>query len=204
MGGHGGGRAAPAVHAVHHHPGPFSHGGRAAPAVHAAHHHPGPFSHGGNRFTAYRYPGYRLGYGFGYSYPWFDYGYSAPVYGFYGFGVGLGPAGAAFDPYAPTFGIDGIADAVELAQNGAAAAQPGPPAPAKVQVSVPDPSAEVLFDGQKTTLKGAVRVYETPTLTPGRTYSYRVSASWTQDGRTVQEQRTVFVTAGTTTAVHFR
>jgi uncharacterized protein (TIGR03000 family) len=72
-----------------------------------------------------------------------------------------------------------------------------------VEVLLPDPNAEVLFDGQKTTLKGSRRVYPTPNLAPGRTYWYRVRASWMQDGQPVHQERTVFVKAGGTTVVNF-
>jgi uncharacterized protein (TIGR03000 family) len=183
-----------------------------APATHFA--HPAAFfSRGGNRFFGFGNPGFRFGFGFpryglglgyagyGFGYPFFGYGYYSP---FVGYGVGLGPNGTPFDPFAPTLGIDGIASALEAMPNGAAPPPMGPAAAAKVEVIVPDPAAEVFFDGQKTNRTGTMRVYDTPTLTPGKTYSYQVSAHWTQDGRSIRQQRTIFVNAGGTAVVNFR
>jgi uncharacterized protein (TIGR03000 family) len=196
-------------------------GGHAMPALHSAF-RPGPFSLGGNRFFGFGFPSFgfgypRYGYGFGYGlgygyippygYPGYGFGFGYPSFG-YGYyrpyGIGLGPYGSAFNPFAPSLAPVITTSALWPAPNGAAPEQLGPPAPAKVEVIVPDPLAEVFFDGQKTNRTGTMRVYDTPTLTPGKTYSYQVRAHWTQDGRTIDQQRTVIVSAGATTVVNFK
>lgn len=72
---------------------------------------------------------------------------------------------------------------------------------AGIRVLVPDANAKVWFDGTLTNQKGTDRLFNTPELAPGGTYSYRIRASW-QDGQQVQEQ-VVQVTPGQTVVVDF-
>lgn len=76
-------------------------------------------------------------------------------------------------------------------------------ATADVRVLVPDPLAIVYFDGQRMTTMGAERMFHTPPLTMGSTYTYSVRAVWTQAGREVTQDRTVSVMAGFTSVVDF-
>ena len=45
--------------------------------------------------------------------------------------------------------------------------------------------------------------FTTPPLEPGYSYSYTIRARWTENGRPVQQSRTVPVKAGGTTRVDF-
>jgi uncharacterized protein (TIGR03000 family) len=65
-----------------------------------------------------------------------------------------------------------------------------------VYVHVPLALAEVTFDGHKTTSTGKDRVFTTPALTPGATYTFTVTATWTEGGLPRSETRTVPVQAG--------
>jgi uncharacterized protein (TIGR03000 family) len=77
------------------------------------------------------------------------------------------------------------------------------PAAATIQVILPNPDAEVTFDGSRTSSVGRVRLYHTPALDASRTNSYRIGAAWTQDGRPISDARVVSVTPGQTTVVDF-
>lgn len=66
--------------------------------------------------------------------------------------------------------------------------------PADITVAVPA-DAELWFQGQKTTQKGALRQFQTPALKPG-SFTYEVKASWEDKGKKVQQTRTISVKAG--------
>ncbi len=75
---------------------------------------------------------------------------------------------------------------------------------AVVCVVLPTTAANVWFDGHKTSTElSATRVFNTPELTPGKSYYYSVKAEWVQRGRNVSEERSVSVTANQTTVVDF-
>lgn len=73
-------------------------------------------------------------------------------------------------------------------------------APATVVVSLPA-TAVLTIDGEATTSKTATRMFVTPTLTVGKTYSYTLRATYTQDGKPVVVTRDVAVRAGMTARV---
>lgn len=73
----------------------------------------------------------------------------------------------------------------------------------RVEVRVPVADGEILVDGAKTTSLGLNRSFETPKLKPGKSYSYRITASWKQGGEVVKDERTVQVKAGRTSLVDF-
>ena len=75
--------------------------------------------------------------------------------------------------------------------------------PARLQVILPDAAAQVQIDGRATQSTGTTRYYESPALTPGASYSYRVTATFQRDGQPVTEERVVPVGAGTTRVVDF-
>jgi uncharacterized protein (TIGR03000 family) len=56
--------------------------------------------------------------------------------------------------------------------------------------------AEIWFSGEKTSQRGAHRLFVTPQLEDGRTLSYEVRAQWKQDGKDVVRTRSVTVHAG--------
>jgi uncharacterized protein (TIGR03000 family) len=74
---------------------------------------------------------------------------------------------------------------------------------AHIQVLLPDGDGEVWFDGRKTRQTGTTRLFASPQLEPGKTYSYQVSAAWHQNGKLVGDERSVSVAPGTTTIVDF-
>jgi uncharacterized protein (TIGR03000 family) len=73
----------------------------------------------------------------------------------------------------------------------------------RVEVTLPHANASVLINGAKTTATGTHRVFKTPDLAQGQSYTYRVVAMWHHDGKEVREERTVQLTSGGTAEVHF-
>ena len=92
------------------------------------------------------------------------------------------------------------------------AAADGPPATAgqnstaitaTVEVRVPDSQANVTFDGHETMTRGTERTYQTPALTPGKRYVYDVTATWTENGRLIKQDRKAYVAAGGLAVIDF-
>jgi uncharacterized protein (TIGR03000 family) len=74
---------------------------------------------------------------------------------------------------------------------------------AVIHVRVPLALAEVTFDGHPTTSTGLNRVYTTPELTPGKTYTYSVTVNYSSGGLPRSETRAVRVQAGQSVSVDF-
>lgn len=74
---------------------------------------------------------------------------------------------------------------------------------ARLQVLVPDASAQVWIGDYKTTTTGTTRYFDSPPLDPTKSYSYTVKAEWQQDGKPMSEERTVTVNAGSQPVVDF-
>lgn len=119
------------------------------------------------------------------------YGTFAPSYRMYANPYGNAPAPVSV--YGPRVGTQPV---MEMAPT------PTQVNAALVKVSVPA-DAEVLFDGTKTNQTGASRVYETPVLTPGKEFSYEVTARWQHDGKEVKQTKTVTVKANGIASVAF-
>jgi uncharacterized protein (TIGR03000 family) len=64
-------------------------------------------------------------------------------------------------------------------------------------------SAEVWFDGSKTSQTGRLRSFVSPPLQPGRNYSYEIRARWMEAGRPVEETRKINVRAGDRDTLNF-
>jgi uncharacterized protein (TIGR03000 family) len=86
-----------------------------------------------------------------------------------------------------------------------------PPAPtttvptdtkAYVRVVVPA-DAELWFDGEKTAQTGTSREFVSPPLTLGTDYSYEIRARWLENGKPVDQTRSVTVRGGSLTLVNF-
>jgi uncharacterized protein (TIGR03000 family) len=75
---------------------------------------------------------------------------------------------------------------------------------ASIEVLLPDASAQVRFDDSKTEETGTDRLYTSPALNPGKTYTYTVKAQWTDKGEEVTRTADVRVQAGRVTLVDFR
>jgi uncharacterized protein (TIGR03000 family) len=71
-----------------------------------------------------------------------------------------------------------------------------------VTVRVPSPDAQVWFDDHRTQQGGMQRMFETPSLESGN-YSYKVRAKWRQDGKDMDQTRTVRVQPGQRVMVDF-
>jgi uncharacterized protein (TIGR03000 family) len=71
-------------------------------------------------------------------------------------------------------------------------------------VLLPQENARVSFNGHHMHKHGKVRFFQTPVLAQGKSYTYRISASWHHDGQTIHQERTVQVMAGSTVKVDFR
>ena len=72
---------------------------------------------------------------------------------------------------------------------------------AQIQMRLPNPEATVSFDGAETKQKGLMRLFTTPAL--DGTYSYKVTATWEQNGQRMMRERTVSVRPGATVMVDF-
>jgi len=74
---------------------------------------------------------------------------------------------------------------------------------ALVEVQVPA-DAELTFDGMKTSQTGPMRTFVTPTLEPGKTFTYEARATWKDNnGAPVTRTRQVRVEAGKRIQVNF-
>lgn len=164
-------------------------GGGSRGGGHVSAYHGGGGYHGGG----YRGGGYYGGRGYGYG--WGGYGYFPWWGGYWGRG------------YWPSY-YDGVYAApnytyyVEPGTTYADAAPQVPDNSAGIRVIVPDPNAHVWFDGSATTQTGTDRLFNTPSLTAGA-HSYRIRATWTQNGREVSQERTVPVMAGRLSVADF-
>ena len=153
---------------------------------HVAGGHVGGGHVGGGHYGGYNHRGYGYYPGiFGGYYPWYDNWYSTYDYPRYSYYSPL--AIQYYEP--PTQYYVQPAPAVNDYAN--------------IRVIVPDPQARVWFDGNATSQTGTDRLFHSPLLTIGSTYSYQIRASWMQGGREVTQEKTVSATPGQTTVVDF-
>ncbi|HEV3144783.1 MAG TPA: TIGR03000 domain-containing protein [Gemmataceae bacterium] len=155
----------------------------------------------------------------GYANSWYGYG-NNPLYGYgnYPFnafpGSGLGAPGfvgtalRSAGYLAPGYGATGMYAPAYPAAPGLAAAPAAPVPmatnlPPRMQVVVPNPEAQVTIGGQKMESLGTVRTFELPPVDQGKSETYKVTATWVQDGQTITDVRKVAVTAGSVAQVDF-
>lgn len=74
---------------------------------------------------------------------------------------------------------------------------------AMVRVEVPTADCKVWFDGTATQQQGHSRVFQSPPLDSGKTYSYTVKASWMDNGKEMTREKTVDVQPGQEATVVF-
>jgi len=67
--------------------------------------------------------------------------------------------------------------------------------PTRIEVQVPE-NAQVWIEGKKMASTGTTRRFVTPTLNPGRTYTYDIRVQWNQDGRDVSTDRQITIRGG--------
>jgi uncharacterized protein (TIGR03000 family) len=80
-----------------------------------------------------------------------------------------------------------------------------PPAPgnaARIRLIVPA-DAQVWFGDMATRQTGAVRNFESPALTFGKSYTYDVKVQWTENGKEMTRRRAVGVSANSSVTVDF-
>jgi uncharacterized protein (TIGR03000 family) len=133
--------------------------------------------------------GLGLGYG-GYGYP---YGYYSD---YYGYPYGIGYSSLYNDP---AMG-GGYADSAPATQQ--APQKPPDDNLAHLLVVVPE-NAELWFNDTKTSQTGAQREFVSPALTPGKSYTYEIKARWTEDGKPVEQTRSVHVQANAWQVIDF-
>jgi uncharacterized protein (TIGR03000 family) len=107
--------------------------------------------------------------------------YVAPTYSYYP------PAYSYYQP-SPDYSVQPAASTTAIAN---------------IRVVVPDPQATIFFDGRTTTSTGTERLFHTPALAFGGSYTYQIRATWVQGGRQVTQERTVSVMPGQTTVIDF-
>ncbi|HVS37036.1 MAG TPA: TIGR03000 domain-containing protein [Gemmataceae bacterium] len=74
---------------------------------------------------------------------------------------------------------------------------------ARIEVRVPAADAQILFDGSATQQQGTDRMFITPSLTPGKEFTYSIQARWMENGKQVDRTQNVKVTPGQTAMVDF-
>jgi uncharacterized protein (TIGR03000 family) len=164
----------------------------------------------GANTRAFRYPRYR-GYGYGYG----GYGYYPYLYGNYAnyngtypyYGSGLGYDAGYDDSYGePALSYSGTDTSVTpSAVNSVSFYPPSTDqtdTSAHLTVNVPA-GAQVWFDDFKTTSTGRVREFVTPSLKPGKRFTYELRGSWNENGHEVTQTQKVAVTAGAHVTVNF-
>jgi uncharacterized protein (TIGR03000 family) len=153
----------------------------------------------------YRDGGWGWGDGWGYGYGgwgWRPYGY----YGSYGWYRPGYDGSYTYYPsnYAewPTFygnRLSSIQTGEELSEPSFYQNQPV----AGLTIRIPDPNGQIWLNDQETKQKGTFRPFVTPPLEAGRTYSYKVHARWRQNGKDMDQTKTVDFKAGDRVAVNF-
>ena len=169
----------------------------------------------GGCYGGYRmgYGGYRMGYG-GYGMGYGGYGmgnWGGWGYGYSGYVLGGGwpmIGGYAYSPMFSTWGtpINSVSGAIinpgltrSLYYNPAVANLANE---ATIVVHLPQ-GANLTIDGQATQSRAATRVFHSPPLEPGKTYSYTLRAEANRDGHFVNTKKTVDVRAGERSEVTF-
>src|SRR5262249_54067995 len=71
------------------------------------------------------------------------------------------------------------------------------------RVLVPSPNANLWFDNTPTHQQGSCRLFLSPPLDGGKTYTYTTKASWREKGREVTREKQVKVRPGQETLVDF-
>jgi len=160
---------------------------------------------GGGYRGGYGYGGYGRGYGYGYGwggfYPGFGIGYG---YGYPGYGYSDYPV---YNSYAPTYYTTpmvysspayvtpGVVNNADVTTQQSAYFNPAQANLATVEVRVPA-DATLWIEGAKTKQTGDDRIFESPPLEQGKTYTYDIKAEFMRDGKKVTMTKTLEVRPG--------
>ena len=215
-GGHGGGGHAAA----------FSHGGGGFGGHPGwgggSWNHGGDFHHGDFHHGDFHHGDFHRGFGWGgwgWGWPWYG-GWYGPGWGWggygwdygypYGSGYSYAPSYYGYDSsypsdysygYAPDYSLDYSAPAYGYSDD----RQPVPPVDNRAYFRVLVPAdAQLWFENQPTTETGSVRIFNSPPLQPGHSYTYDVRAQWRQGSQTVTRHRQVEISPGDRISVDFR
>jgi uncharacterized protein (TIGR03000 family) len=147
----------------------------------------------GGSYYGSSYPYYNT---YSYSYPSYSYAYPSTTYAYPSSSYSYFPSTTYYGDVANTYPAP------------ATSSYYAPPAQtsndtANVRVILPDPQAQVWFDGNLTQQTGTDRLFHTPPLSASASNTYRVRASWTEDNRVVQQERVVNVSPGGHVLVDF-
>jgi uncharacterized protein (TIGR03000 family) len=170
----------------------------------------GGFARGGYGYGGYGYGGYGYGRGgYGYGLGGYGYGLGGYGYGLGGYGYGLGSYGYGLGGYYPSNGYDYGAPVYAYPDISATygTRQSGYYAPltdnsAGVHIRVPS-GATLWVDDVRTQKTGTERDFVSPPLKLGTTFEYEIKARWMENGKPVEQTRTVKVRANETSNVDF-
>jgi len=138
--------------------------------------------------------------------------YGSPYYsGYYGspyYNSGRGYYGSRGYYYAPSYYYESApsyyySDSVtQVPPSEIRQASYSDPSTASITVLVPAADAQVWFNDAPTSQRGMERLFHTPSLQQGGTYT--IKARWTENGRTMDQLRQVQVQPGQSITVNFR
>jgi uncharacterized protein (TIGR03000 family) len=142
------------------------------------------------------------------TYPWSPYNYGRNPYNpiIYPYPYVAGYPYPVYPPYDPGY-VPASPPVVYRAASEPSVSGPlssPPPGTALIRLRAPSEWAKVEFDGEETSRMGLNRTFVTPTLQPGKTYSYVMTVTWTQNGKPMSAERTIRVKAGQITQVNLR
>ncbi|HXG11518.1 MAG TPA: TIGR03000 domain-containing protein [Gemmataceae bacterium] len=158
----------------------------------------------GRWYSSYYYPGYTYGW---YSRPYYSrwyYSYGYPYYYSSGFSPSYssGFYGSTYYTYPSTASYAGLERPSGTTQSFYAGPGPGNDQ-VLVRVTVPEANARVWIDDHPTQQGGFERVFISPPLPSGRSYSYQIRAAWTQNGQEIIREKQVTFQPGETVTVNF-
>jgi uncharacterized protein (TIGR03000 family) len=174
--------------------------------------YPGGFYGGypGGFYSGFGYGFYRPGISIGVGvYPYSAYDYGLPLYSSY-----ASPSYRYASPIlaysTPSYSVTPslAASTVASPPQYTVASPPADPPPAQadnaahIKVVVPA-EAQIFFNGSPTRKVGEEREFVSPPLTPGQSYRYTIEARWMENGREVDQTRTVTVAAGQAALINF-
>lgn len=176
-------------------------------------HNHGGYYHGGGYGYYGGYRGYPY-YGYGFGYPWgigISIGRSySPYYGYgygsgYGYGYGDGAYVSSYSTpvYGQTVSLDSVPTAESYRAN-TASAYPLAPDKVRLLVLVPTPDVELRINDQLMDQPGTDRLFDSPAMEPGKTYIYKLQATWSRDGRQITRKKQIDVVPGQAYTVEFK
>jgi len=74
----------------------------------------------------------------------------------------------------------------------------------KIRVLLPSPDARLWFEDLLMRSPGTERSFRSPALQPGKRYTYRVTASWRENGQVINHETHIAFSAGEDVLIDFR